>query len=478
MTTAAVNPPRIQASARRTSSRTLLIGSAIGVILLSLLAMLVVQNAYTSILNQVQEIVQVSSAKVDASEAALAAISAINSSASDFVATAADNPKHWASLDAVHASFQTFRDEMYAVRSNLQTEDERATYNKVEYFAFDQFWQHMGNLLTAEQNGDRATAISEYIIADNYLQNQIARYLLDLEKLNFDSMVANGRDARNLAQSVQASVGLIMFTVALALTALAFWLRFKVRRYVTPGEHRDVEAGWVVFLIAFAHFSAVPGQIDRMINDAYLSITASARVLATGNQTASAESAAIIDAGNADYWNRNFDAYRKSVEIRLCGVEGCTLATFLQPGATDQIAPNVINAANSNTANAPLRDGIKPLVANVTFMGEARALEQARVAFADYLKINTQVRTLLQNKLVEDAVDLSTGSAVGQSDEAFVRFQKAMNAERAINRFYFDRTWTEIQAALRPGQTVLAIGGYALVILAVLAGVYQRVREL
>ncbi len=478
MTTAAVNPPRTQASARRIYSRTRLIIGAAGVILLSLFAMIIVQAAYTRILNQVQEIVQVSSAKVDASEAALAAIAAMDSSASDFVATAADNPKHWASLDAVHASFQTFRDEMYAVRANLQSEDERATYNKVEYFAFDQFWQHMGNLLTAEQNGDRATAINEYIIADNYLQNQIARYLLDLEKLNFDSMVASGSDARSIAQGIQFGVGAIMFVVALALTALAFWLRFKVRRYVTPGLDLAMVAGWVVFLIAFAHFATVPGQIDRMINDSYLSITASARVLAAGNQTASAESAAIIDAGNADYWNRNFDTYRKSVEYRLCGVEGCTNTTFLQPGSTDRIAPSVIGTANSSTVDPSLRDGIKPLVANVTFAGEAAALEKARIAFADYLKINTQVRTLLQNKLVEDATQISTGSAVGQSDEAFNRFQQAMNEERAVNRGYFDSTWAEIQAALRPGQTVLAIGGYALVILAVLAGVYQRVREL
>ena len=248
MTSASVGGPRpvrsVSASSGRNSptvsSRTALVGSGV---LAALLAVLVIGQAlrtYSVTLDRFQSIAENSTAKVDAAEAALQNVADMDANAAVFVATAADNPIHWKSQQNIHDRFQTFREQMFIVRSRLDnpqdtTDPETAAYNKIEYFSFDQFWQHLGNLLTAQQNADNATALDQYVIADNYLQNQIARYLLTLEKLNFEKMQATKSGAAAAINAQVLLLGLLAVALAAILTGLSFWLRGRVRRILTPG---------------------------------------------------------------------------------------------------------------------------------------------------------------------------------------------------------------------------------------------------
>ncbi len=485
MTSASVSIPnaRRQLARRgRLSNRAILLLGGVASFVLALLAIGQAVRAYSITYERFRSIAQDSTAKVDAAEAALQYVADMDTRAAIFVATAPDNPVHWQSQDAIHASFQKFREQMYIVRSRLANPDqaddpETVDYDKVEYFSFDQFWQHLGNLLTAQQNGDNATALSEYIIADNYLQNQINRYLLDLEALNFQAMEDTQRGAATAINGQIALLAVVVILLAVVLTALSFWLRNRVRRVLTPGIDVAMALGWILALLMIIELIRTPGLLQQMVDNSYYSISASARVLAIASQANSAQSGSVIDPGHATFWQQAFDVDANSIALRLCGQPGCLGTAFT--GSSDTIAPNVAASASGiSPDNSAAIGGIVPLVAKVSYPGEAQTLEQARSAFSDYLGINAKIRDLIKANNLDDASRLATGTNPGQSDEAFTRFSNAMTSERDLNRAQFNNVWQAEQSGLPLHQGLFGVGGYVLAIIGLALGVYHRFREL
>ncbi len=472
--------PRAAPARRQLSSRTILVGGAAALFVLTLIVIAQALNAYNTTYEQFRSVAEDSTAKVSAAEAALGAVFDIDTHAASFVATAPDNQNHWKALDTIHAAYQTFREQMFTVRSTLQSDDERKIYDQIDYFAFDQFWQHIGNLLTAQQHGDKATAINEYIISDNYLQNQIARYLLQLEALNFKAMQDTEKNAGVAINGQTLLLGVLVILLAIGLTALSFWLRSKVKRFVTPGLDVAMVLGWVLAILMLIELASAPGQLRHMVDDAYYSVSASSRVLAIASEANSAQRGSVIDPTHAPFWQASFDANKTSLALRLCGQPDCTAMPFTN--GADQIAPNTLSVANQITsANSSAINGIQPLVAKVSFAGEATTLEKTRMALQDYLKLDGQIRGLIQandpNKL-DDATRLSTGSLPGQSGEAFTRFTDAMNEERTINRRVFDDIWNTQKSALPLHRILFGLVGFVLLGVLLVVGVYHRFREL
>jgi len=470
----------------RLSHRVILLLGGAASFALALLAIGQAIRAYSVTFERFRSIAEDSTAKVDAAEAALQYVADMDTRAAIFVATAPDNPVHWQSQDAIHASFQKFREEMYIVRSRLDQPDqadnpETLDYDKVEYFSFDQFWQHLGNLLTAQQNGDNATALSEYVIADNYLQNQINRYLLDLEALNFQAMENTQRGAAAAINGQVALLALVVIVLAAALTVLSFWLRTRVRRILTPGIDLAMALGWLLALLMIVDLVRTPGLLQQMVENSYYSVSASARVLAIASEANSAQSGSVIDPGHATFWQQAFDADANSIALRLCGQPGC-LATSFTNGNTNSdasIMPGVSSIASEiSPENSAAIGGIKPLVAKVNYAGEATALEQSRQAFSDYQVINVKIRDLIKANNLDDASRMATGASAGQSGEAFNRFTAAMTSERDINRAQFDNVWQAEQSGLPLHQGLFGVGGYILAIVGQAFGVYHRFREL
>ncbi|MEP7289725.1 MAG: hypothetical protein ABI947_28570 [Chloroflexota bacterium] len=489
MSSASVVVPR-RVAVRRVQTRFRLVGGGVLAVLLALLAIVLSLNAYETTLSQFRSIALNNSAKVDAAEQSLQYVASMAANAATFVITAADSSSHWAAQDAVHSDFQKFRDQMFAVRNTLSGAQEQDIYLNIEYFSYDQFWRHISNLLTAEQNGDKATATSEYLVADNYLQNQIVRYLQQLEALNFQAMEATQQSAATTIWTQALILGFFTLVLALGLTFLSFWLRGKVRRYLTPGIDVALVVAWVLALAMLIELWQAPQQLNRMVEDAYLSVSASSRVLAVANQGNRDESGSIIDPSHVSYWQQEFDGYKNSVELRICGIKDCMSHSFLSVNDNSQIDPQMLNQARLVSVQLDPTQGqtfkaiggIAPLIANVTFDGEAQALEQARLAWLDYLTINTKLRQLVDPKnkdySLDDAITLETGTEPGQSTEAFSRFTTAMEQERTINRTVFDEIWNTENNVLPAHRLLYGLVGYVLLIILVGAGVYHRFREL
>ena len=249
MTSASVGGPRpvrsVSASSGRNSptvsSRTVLVGSGI---LAALLAVLVIGQAlrtYSVTLDRFQSIAENSTAKVDAAEAALQNVADMDANAAVFVATAADNPIHWKSQQNIHDRFQTFREQMFIVRSRLDysqdtTDPETAAYNKIEYFSFDQFWQHLGNLLTAQQNADNATAPSQRP-KSNLPQLAVTSSSVDAKGFLSIDCTCDGASESPAVEWKAAPVGTKSFAISLWHTApdqeKSYWVIYNIPANVT-----------------------------------------------------------------------------------------------------------------------------------------------------------------------------------------------------------------------------------------------------
>ncbi|MBI1258207.1 MAG: hypothetical protein GC204_12110 [Chloroflexi bacterium] len=473
-TTAPVARPAAARRAMTTRTRLLLLG-AVGIVLV-LITLLQALNAYSVSYELFRNLIEVNSTTVDASESALQDIAQVSQAAADYAVLTSDTPLYEQSQNNIFRDFSSFRDEMFILRSNLQSDEERTAFTTADTFAYSSFWRHVSDLVS--QRSDDTVARQQYLDADNHVRTWINPALQRLENLNFEQMVVAGNQAGStiIAQVVLLAIPAV--ALAILLTYLSFMLRRKVHRYLTPGIDIAVVLSWVILLLMLINLVNAPNQLNTMIQDSYRSVSASSRVLVDANLANRAESSQLLDPERADAWNTLFDNEAQLVELRMCGAVNCTQTSFIS-GSSDQPSSTVVNAANNiTTDNSAKIEGIVPLIANVTFSGETQALEQARVAFQQFLAVNTQLRGLVQANNMTDAVTLNTSSDPGTSQDTFNQFVTAINQVRDINHAVFDDVGQAATQTLQSNRILFGLFGYIAIGILLVVGVYHRYREL
>jgi hypothetical protein len=452
----------------------LIAGGMLG-ILLALLAMGQAANAYDTSYQLFQNIAVVNRTTVDAAESALQFLAGTSQATANYTALTNVDPLYEQSQSAMFRNFRQFQDQMFILRSNLRTPEERTAYNVAETYTYSRYWRHVGNLIAQRDN--ISLARQQYFYADDHLRNQIMPALRDLEALNFNQMVAEGTRATSAISTQALLLAVPAFLLAGLLTALSFWLRRKVRRYLTPGLDLAAVIAWAVAVLAVVNLFGLPGQIHIMTQDAYNSVSGSSRALVDANLARRAESSAIIDPEDAATWEQRFNTYVQLLELRLCGQPGCLNQPFAN--GIDVASANIISSARSISAtNLAQIDNVIPLMGNITFKGEVSSLEAARKAFVDYLTIHRQIYDLVRKGDVAGALALNIGSEAGQSAEAFDRFTQAMTQERTINRTVFDQVWNTQSALLTQNRVLYSVVAYGLIVVLIGLGLYHRFREL
>jgi hypothetical protein len=330
---------------------------------------------------------------------------------------------------------------------------------------------HMGSMLNAD---DRSHALAAYFAADQILTAQIIPSLSQLEDRNFQQMVTQQENASHIIVGQTLLLALPVISLCATLTALSFWLRRKLRRYLTPGIDLAMVAAWLAAGLMLTTLLSVPEQLRIMVIDAYRSISASSRILVDANLAERAESNAMLDQQNAQRWFAFYDDYMSLIALRICGQLECMEAMpFAASGTADTADPLVVtNARSISPENSARVGGVIPLMGNITFTGEVQTIERARLAFLNYLSVHARQRTSVQTG------DLNGAAALNMSDEglnAFEAFTQAIEDERLINRQVFDAVWQAQRQAITPLSgllmLMLVIGGTSL-------GVYHRFREL
>jgi hypothetical protein len=445
-------------------------------LLVALLVIVLAVSAYNTAYALFESIAVVNSTNVDAAEQALQYLANASQATADYAALTSDTPLFEQAQNNIFRNFHRFRDEMFILRENLHTPEDETAFTVADTYTYSRFWRHVSNLLSQRSNIDAARR--EYLSADNHLRNRIIPALQELEKLNFQAMVDEGERAEATITSQVIALAIPAVGLALGLTVLSFWLRQKVRRYLTPGIDAAAILGWVLIGLIVLNLTQMPGQLRTMIRDSYYSISGSSRVLVVANQANRAESSTIIDFLRPKYWYQIFDDNVQSVELRLCGAPGCTDQSFLASGTADTPNPSAVSTAQQISESSEILGGLVPLMANITFAGEAAALERARLAFLDYRAVNTQLRDLMKANDLTSAVELNTRADAGGSEEAFGRFVQAIEQVRSINRAIFDDIWNTQREALPRNQLLFGVAGYLVVMVFIILGVYHRYREL
>lgn len=477
MTTATVSSPAAAARPRgvriaQARYRLLALG-ALG-FLLALITLALAANAYGTTYALFRGIIDVNSTTVDASERALADIAQASQAAADYAVLTSDTPLYEQSQTDIFRYFSLFRDEMFILQGNLQNAEEQTAFTAAETFTYSRFWRHVSDMVAQRSND--AVAKQEYLDADNHVRNWINPALQELENLNFQQMVEAGNAAGASIAAQVFLVGVPGLALALLLTYLSFNVRQKVRRYLTPGVDAAVVLSWVLLLVVLINLLSAPGQLHTMINDAYLNVSASSRVLVDANLANRAESSELLDTERADSWNARFDDAVKRIELRLCGQANCTGTAFIKNGVVNPSAVN--NAEHITTADSAQIQGITPIMANLTTDPQAEAMETARQAFIDFRDVNSNLRTLITSGQTDAAVALNTGTDPGTSQEAFNRFADSIGTLRDMNRAVFDDVGQTASSTLQTNRVLIGFIGYALVALCVVLGINHRYREL
>lgn len=470
---AAPTARRLTWSGLQTRYRLLILGAA--AVLLTLITLAQAVNAYETTYQLFRGIVEVNSTTVDASERALQYIAQASQASADYTLLTSDTPLYEQAQTDIFRNFANFRDEMFILRGNLQSSDERTAFTVAETFTNSRFWRHVSTLIAQRSND--AIARQQYLAADNHVRNWINPALQRLENLNFEQMEQAGTDAGGIITTQVILLAIPALALALLVTYISFMLRNKVRRYLTPGIDIALVLCWLILIISLLNLLLMPGQLNIMIQDSYRSVSGSSRVLVDANLANRAESSQLLDLERTDAWDERFDEAVERVKLRLCGLATCVMRRFTD-GQISPINYTVVVAENISADKSALIDEIPPLLANITFAGEIEALERAREAFNDYLKANEQLRTLIANEDISGAVELNTSTEPGTSQEAFNRFANAMEQLRAVNLKVFNDVWASSSASLQSNRILFGLVGYAAVAVLIIVGVYHRYREL
>lgn len=465
------------AALNRLPTRHKLLLYSAGCIFLSLIALIQVQSVYRSAYEFFDGIVSDNSVKVDAAIQSVQHIASVNKYAADTIGGLTPESQQTART-LLYGEFQGFRNQMFMIRAGLHKPEELGTFTAVEAQVYQAYWTQISLLIDAQEHKNKPAALQAFNAADSIFENRIAPIMRRLEQQNYAIMLEAANYASNRISADTFWLMVMLVFLALLYSALSFWLRFRVRRVLTPGFDLAFVVAWVLVFAIILQLGALSWQLRVMVQDAYYSVIASSHVLADANRANVTESAALNDPANAALWQTKFDNNIRLIALRMCGQPDCLKTPFamLRPDVPDQ---NVVSEARRiSQQDSQLIDNVTPLVGNVTFAGETSALEQSRIALRDYLKIDAQMRALLAAGQFDAAITLNTGTKAGQSDEAFSRFTTAMQRERQINHEVFDSTWKQLQDSLPASQRMYGIGGYLLLIFLCIGGVIHRFREL
>ena len=469
--------PRTQLRLSGIQLRYRLVAGGLFTVILSLAIVFQATIAYSTAYGLFNDIAVKSTVKVDSSISALQHLATINKYAADLIGYTQVTDQQQA-LTNVQSEFQNFRDQMFTIRNGLSKPEEFTAYNAAEKLIYNDYWEHIIKIIDARSNNNKEVAVNEFNLADQVFEERITTSMATLGQMNYTSMLEAKANASRIILSQAFLLGAMGIGLAVFLTGLSIWLRWKIRRYLTPGIDLAAILSVLLTVIMVFQLAQLPEQLRVMVQDAYYSVTASARVISDASRANITESAALNDPANASQWQQKFDHFVQLVTLRICGQQNCLVRPFSKDGQ-DNIDPAVAQIAKAVTQQDSIAiDNIIPLMGNITFTGEVTTLEQARLAYLDYLQIDKQTRGLLANNQLEEAIKLNTGRNPGQSDEAFFRFISLMEQEETINRNVFQQVWTEQQTALPLSQLLYGNLGLIIVILLSCFGVYHRFREL
>jgi hypothetical protein len=281
-----------------------------------------------------------------------------------------------------------------------------------------------------------------------------------LDKANHDVLEQTYRSESGVSFWARA---LLLVTGLLALVALAavqVFLSRRTRRTFNP----LLVAATVVALGALGYSNGAMTTAHRQLKvakeDAFTSIHALWRARAVSYWANADETRYLLDQAHAPEHQRNFLA--KSTQL-------AQLPPGMRPG-------DVATAEQGNVHPEGFSGYLADELRNITFDGEREAAVGTLLRFEEYLAIDRTIRGLEQEGKHKEAIALCIGANQGDSNWAFDRFDKALDATLAINQAAFDAAVHDGLATFDRIDLILSVMAGAIAVL-IFLGLAVRIRE-
>ena len=357
-------------------------------------------------------------------------------------------------------SWRTIKEESDAVSHALITASENVTYGAEEedpIYAIQSNLPVYFRLLGQARSKMQTDPLPDTRAASDLMQNTIMPVGFALDEANFRHLTATYDEHR--ANQTMALIMVLLAVGALGafLVVVQLDLARRTRRLVNPPL-----LGATILLAAFGVylifvFVGAGEQLRAAKQDSFDSIHA--------------------------LWKARAVAYDANAEESLYLLERDALQVRHQEaffGRSDQLLSGLPGAQAVAEAAAGRYKNIKGFIGaelnNITYPGEREAALDLLRTFVDYIEIDRKIRDLERTGRHAEAFALCVGTAPGQSDWAFARFDKALLKVLDINERFFATQVASAFSYLGWIPWALPIVALAIAVLSWL-GLQPRIRE-
>ena len=269
--------------------------------------------------------------------------------------------------------------------------------------------------------------------------------------------------------TVRNAIGVVIATGVLLLAVLAalqLYLCARCRRLVNPALAGATLVVIALVAAATARLSAEASHLRVAKQDAFDSILALTQARAVSYDANADESRYLVDPGRAAQYQQAF--LGKSQQLAGTGNVGIF-------GYDAALAAD-IRAYQADSSDVRFGGYLGAEFRNITFPGERAAAARALLAYQLYERDDRVLRALAKKNLPA-AVAFDIGTAPGQSNWAFNRYDAALSSVIAINQDAFTTAVQAGQGGAAFWDIAFPAAGAVLLCGLVLAGVRPRLAE-
>jgi hypothetical protein len=296
-------------------------------------------------------------------------------------------------------------------------------------------------------------AVTAYNEAAKLLDSSILPAADALDAANLKELEAAYSGQRSRSLGARALAGGSMLVLLAMLISIQVFLISRTHRLLNIPLFAATCMVLVFGIATLKQLNSAERNLKRAKEDAFTSVHALWRARAVAYESNADESRFLLDPKRADEETAEFFSRRDQL-------------AKLPPGASYD------NAEKTPGFSGYLADELN----NITFRGEGEAATETLRDFGQYVRIDADIRSLEHNGKHQQAIELCTGTAPGQSDWAFDAFDAALGRALKINQDAFDTSVAQGFAALRNFTAKISIFAAALAILCLL-GLLLRIRE-
>ncbi|MFO0660082.1 MAG: hypothetical protein U0165_09670 [Polyangiaceae bacterium] len=316
------------------------------------------------------------------------------------------------------------------------------------------YLEHIGRVQLLQEKGDVDGAVKAYRQATDVMHDKLlpAARLLDSANASVMTSVYVEQVRSTRARELAAFVfGLLLL---LLLLGTQVFLIGRTRRLINLPL---LMSSWalVVFLVYLGSlYRRSSNELKVAREDAFQSIQALSTVRAIAYDANGDESRYLLDRDRSATYERAF--FDKMYQL-----SSTPESTYL-PG-------------RGLPKTQFLSGKIAELIANITFSGEREAIQQVMIELSSYWKTDKKIRQLESAGLPANHKS-EVYLCLGESNDAFTRFDSAIEKAIALNQGEFDRALSSADSSLRTAEMIdpflaACIAGFAFF------GLRQRLRE-